>query len=177
MLFRKTKKLVIIFSLLFFGCGYRTTAVLYSETGIIVTPVVNEIDITADNRSYGDYRTFPILLEKRLTNELISKFNIDGSLKVVNFSKNALKIDCVIKDYTKDSLRYSDNDDVEEQRLRLKVRMTLLNSSDEVLQDKIVEGETTYYISGSNSKSESSAQSDLIDDTARRLLEAVVESW
>ena len=55
--------------------------------------------------------------------------------------------------------------------------MKLINYKDEVIKEKDVVGETSYFLSGLNSISESSAQDKLIDDTTRRIVEAVIEEW
>ena len=55
--------------------------------------------------------------------------------------------------------------------------MKLESPDGKVMINQTVVGEAEYFLSGANQKSESSAQDDLIDDTARRLSEAVLESW
>lgn len=165
--------------LLFFvaSCGYTTRGFVYTEDSIIIKPVVNKVNITSTGRNYSDYVSFPILIENRLTNELVSKFNIEGNLKVVNQGPEALILDCVVKSYNRETLRYTESDDPDEQRLHLNVHIKLTSPKGKILQDKVVVGETTYYLEGANKKSESAAQLDLIDDTARRICEAVTEEW
>ena len=167
----------LILGVLLSGCGYATSGVTYKEDSIFIAPVKNEVDITSESRRFNTYKTFPILLEKNLTNTLVEKFNIDGHLKVTSVSEGALKLTCVIKDYRKEALRYTDSEDIEEQRLRLSVDMKLVDSAGAVLKEKEVKGETTFYLTGSHRKSESSARQDLIDDTARRILETIIEEW
>jgi len=159
------------------GCGYSTTGSMYAGNKIIIKPVVNKIDITSEQRRGSNYVTFPILLENRLTNTIINKFNTDGSVKVVNQDTDALTLECNITDYTKETLRYTGADDVEEQRLHLYVQVKFTSDTGQVITDKVVVGETTYYLSGAHSKSESVAQEDLVDDTARRISEIVLEAW
>lgn len=157
------------------GCGYTTRGFIYQTSKILIEPIVNKIDITSEDRRYSGYTTYPILIENRLTNEIVNKFNIDGNLKVVNNDNDSLKLICEITDYTKEALRYSkDNrDQVSEQRLRLHVNTKLMDVSGKILKNKTIIGETTYFLSGS----ETAAQEDLIKDTARRVLESVVEAW
>ncbi len=159
------------------GCGYTTRGFVYDGNTLIIEPAVSKIDITSESRRYSNYTSFPILIENRLTNELVNRFNIDGGLKVVNTDPKALKLSCEVYEYNKATLRYTDSDDVKEQRLRLYVRMKLVDSEGEDLKVKTIIGETEYFLSGANSKSETAAQIDLIEDTARRILEAVVEEW
>ena len=172
------KNFLVLLLLIIVGCGYTTRGFIYTEDNIIIKPVVNKIDITSEKRKYSDYVSFPILIENRLTNELVSKFNIEGNLEVVNRDPGALSLACIVENYDKETLRYTEeNDEVEEQRLRLYVRMKLTSGEGKILQDKVVVGEAAYYLEGVNKKTETAAQSDLIDDTARRICEAVTEEW
>ncbi len=174
------KYLSVLLIFILVGCGYTTSGFVsvYEEDSIIIEPAVNDIDITSETRKFAGYTTFPILIENKLTNEIINKFNIDGHFKVVSQGPNALRLSCVVTDYTKETLRYEEeDDDVEEQRLRLYTQVKLLSSSGEILKHEQVVGETTYFLTGAQSKSETSAQIDLVDDTARRISEAVIEAW
>lgn len=174
------KKLLLIFLLITAGCGYSTRGYKYQENRIRIKPVVNAIDITSEGRKYSGYTAYPVLIEDRLTNKLVSEFNIQSNLAVVSKPEQALRLECKVIDYQHNTLRYTDSDDPEEQRLRLKVKMKLFDSEGNLLQDKNITGQTSFFLPGSNSKNEKSevaAQVDLIDDTARRITEAVVEAW
>jgi len=169
--------LLVIFLIVLVGCGYTTRGFVYQEDRIYIRPVINKISITQEDRVYSSYTSYPILLEKRLTNVLVNKFNIDGHLKVAGEDLDALILECEVRDYKKEALRYADNDAVTEQRLRLTVHMILRDKDNNIIKEREIIGETSYFLSGSLMKSEASAQADLVDDTARRILEAVVEDW
>lgn len=171
------KSFIAIIVLILAGCGYTTRGFVYEEDSIYIKPIVNKINIARESRTHLNYSTYPILLEKKLTNALVNKFNIDGHIKVTGNSAGALRLICEVRDYKKEALRYSDSDDVTEQRLLLYVHMVLEGSGGNIVKEDDITGESTYYLSGSLAKSESSAQTDLIADTARRILEAVVEDW
>jgi len=169
----------LLVAFLFAGCGYTTRGFVYSTDKIFISPAVNKINIVSESRRYSNYRSYPVLLEKRLTNSLINAFNINGHLKVVSNieESGALRLSCAIKDYNRDALRYSDSDNVEEERLWLKVHVVLTGTDGKKLKEKDITGDTTYFLTGPDKKSESSAQVDLLDDTTRRILELVTESW
>lgn len=169
--------LLFILFIFIYSCGYTTRAFIYKESKIFISPVVNNVNITSEDRRYSTYTSYPILLEKRLTNALINKFNIYGNLKVSNTKEDALLLECSINNYDKEALRYSDSDNITEQRLRLTVHIKLFDSSGNLLKERDILGETTFFLEGPNTKSESQAQEALIDDTARRIFESVVEGW
>ena len=169
--------LVALIFLITSGCGYTTRGFVYESDKIIIYPVENKIDIASGGRRVSGYVNFPILIENKLTNELVNKFNVDGHLKVVSQDLGALRLACTVNSYSKEALRYTDSDDIREQRLRLHVHIQLVHSKGKLLKDKLVVGESTFFLSGPNQRSEVSAQGDLIDDTARRISEAVLEEW
>ncbi len=171
------KIMVLLLILSVVGCGYSTKGFTFKESKIIIVPVVNAIEITSESRQFSRYETFPRLIENKLTNEVIRRFNVDGHLKVVSDSPDALKLACMVNQYSKEALRYEDDDDPEEQRLRLYVQMTLHSPEGTVLINRTVVGESSYFLSGSSQKSEILAQDDLVTDTARRISEAVLEEW
>jgi len=174
---KMNKILVLLVFFIISGCGYTTSGCMYAGNKIIIEPVVNKIKITSENREYAGYETFPILIENKLTNTLVRKFNSDGNLKVTSQDFRAFKLNCAVENYNKESLRYERDNDVEEQKLRLNVHIMFVDSQGKSLQDKTIQGETTYFLTGVNSKTEAAAQEDLIDDTARRIVESIVEEW
>ena len=166
--------LVALIFLITSGCGYTTRGFVYESDKIIIYPVENKIDIASGGRRVSGYVNFPILIENKLTNELVNKFNVDGHLKVVSQDLGALRLACTVNSYSKEALRYTDSDDIREQRLRLYVHMKLVDPKGKVLKNRVVVGESTFFL---DQKSEISAQGDLIDDAARRISEAVLEEW
>lgn len=171
--------LSVFLLLIFLGssCVYTTHIDLYPEKSIYIAPVVNKISISEENRSYNNYRSYPLLIEKKLTSAIAEKFSQDGNLRVSSEKNNSLMLYTEIIDYVKESLRYNDNDEIKEQKLKLKVKIKLLNSRGEKVKEQEILGETDYFLSGPYQKTESSAQQELINDTARRIVESIVENW
>lgn len=159
------------------GCGYSVHSVTFAEKTIFIKPVTNEIKIATEGNKYENRKTYPRLIENELTSSLVQGFNTDGQLKAAHDETGALKLVCVVKDYRKDTLRSTTTNTVVEQRIQLEVAMKLYDSSGKTVKDKEVVGETTYFLSGASQKTEVAAQADLVDDTARRIVEAVVENW
>jgi outer membrane lipopolysaccharide assembly protein LptE/RlpB len=171
------KKLFFLILIALCGCGYTTRGFVYPSSKIFISPTLNKISVTGETQRYSTYTSYPILIENRFTNELINKFNIDGHLKVVSLEEDALKLTSEITQYTKEALRYTGSEDVDEQRLRLYVRIKLVDPDGKVIKIRDIVGETTFFLSGPNAVSETQAQQTLIEDTARRALEAVIEEW
>jgi hypothetical protein len=159
------------------GCGYTTKGFMYEHQTIMVLPATIKINITAENRNYINYQSYPVLLEKRFTNALINKINTQGHLKVVGSSSDALKLECAITQYQKEAVRFTDSEDVKEEKLHLTVHMKLINPKGEVIKERDIESISSYLLSGVFNKTESTAQADLLDDAARRILEAIIEEW
>jgi len=171
------RKLFFLFLIALCGCGYTTRGFVYSSSKIYITPTLNKINITSESQRYSTYTSYPRLIENRFTNELINKFNIDGHLKVVSVEGDALKLSSEVTQYTREALRYTGTEDVNEQRLRLYVLIKLTDSDGKEIKRREIVGETSFFLSGPNATSESQAQEALIIDTARRVLEAVIEEW
>ncbi|MCM8824381.1 MAG: LPS assembly lipoprotein LptE [Candidatus Omnitrophica bacterium] len=171
------KKLIWLFLLLFISCGYTTQMYLYRGKSIYIKPVVNNVNITREDRTYSSYSPYPLLLDKDLTNAIITRFNIDGHLKVVSSEEADLRLETYINNYEKEALRYTDTDEVSEQRLRLHVKIVLFDFQNNIIKENNIVGETSYFLSGSLAKSEANACLDLVDDTARRIIEMVIEEW
>lgn len=167
-------KSLLLFLFLLSGCGYSTQGYRYKENKIRIMSVVNSIRIADEGRRYSSYTAYPILIEEKLTNRLVTEFNIGSGLQVVSQPEGALQLECEVTDYRRSTLRYTDSDDPQEQRLRLYVKMRLIDSQGEVIRERNVVGQTTFYL---DRKSETAAQEDLVDNTARRITEAVVEAW
>jgi len=174
---RRNIKLLMTAFLLLAGCGYSVHSVTFKEKYIFVKSATNDIKIATEGNKYENRKTYPRLIENELTSSLVQGFNIDGQLKVARDEAGALKLTCVVRDYRKDTLRSTTTNTVVEQRIQLVVAMKLYDSAGTLVKDREVVGETTYFLSGPNQKSEVAAQGDLVDDTTRRIVEAVVEDW
>ena len=104
------------------GCGYTTKAFLASGV-VYVKPVENKIQIAQETNAYSEYQSFPLLLEKRLTNQIVTEFTVRSGYTVVGAEANAERLESAITGYRKEALRYDDFDEITEQRLRLTVHI------------------------------------------------------
>ncbi len=169
------KQILFTLCLLTLGCGYTTKAFIGSGT-IYVKPVENNIQITREKRAYSDYQSYPILIEKQLTNAVVDEFRIRSNYTITSNNIGVNTLECSIIDYKREALQYDDFDEVTEQRLRLHVKFKYYNA-EEVLKEKTIVGEASYYLEGTYATSESDAFEELIEDTARRIVEAIADDW
>jgi hypothetical protein len=137
------------------------------------------MDITSEKQEYRDYRKYYTLLESSITQEVISRYIFDGNLKISTSKDADLILIGELVDYNRDVLRYTDNNDVQEYRMIIRVNLTMKDvRQDKVLwQENNFTGETTYFTTGSLAKSEDTAIKDAIADLARRIVERTIEEW
>jgi len=162
------------------GCGYTThSAINTSIKTIYIEPFKNNINYTSE---FGEARNvisyFP-LLESKITQAVIDRFLFDGNVKVVKQDMADVVLKGALIDYTRDALRYDDNNNVEEYRANLAVSLKLWNNKEDKLiwEETRFVGQATYFTTGSQSKSEAAAINDALADLARRVVERTVEQW
>ena len=162
------------------GCGYTTRSLVALKYKTVhVKPFINKMDITAESQNYRNYRKYYPLLESDITHKIISRFIFDGNLKVISSEMADLVLIGELIDYNRYVLRYTDNNDVEEYRVILKVNLTMKDTKKgEILwQENGFTGETTYFTTGASAKTEETAIQDAIEDLARRVVERTIEEW
>lgn len=175
-IFQKTVMSVLLLS--FLGCGYTTRGFIDPRfKTVYVRPVVNDIKITGETQENDKFRSVPPLLENNLTSALLDRFNLDGSLKVVDESSADLIVEAALIDYYRESVRYDDDEEIEEQRIKLIFTFESFDSEGELIKSKKLVAHEDYATSGSNARTEEVAIDELMDDAARRLVEEIIEAW
>lgn len=174
----KKSILLLVALVLFAGCGYTTRGFLNPNyKTVYVKPVVNNVKFTGETQENNTFRSVPPLIENKLTNALFDRFNLDGNLKTVDELGADLVLDCVITDYLREAVRFDDDENVEEHRIKIWYNFTLTDSQGAVIDEKSLIADEEYALTGSNARSEDSALVDLLDDAARRVVEEIIESW
>lgn len=162
------------------GCGYTTRSAIKSEfSTIYITPFVNKIDMTQEAYGGSRYRIYRPTVETDVTKATLNRFLMDGNLKPVNEAGADLTLKGELVEFRKDPLRYDDSDVVTEYRINIVVNLILVNNKGgkEVWRENNFTGDTTYFVTGTQSKSEPQAINDSIADLARRIVERAVEQW
>jgi len=169
-----------LFSAALAGCGYTTRSMISTKyKTIYITPFVNKIDITRESYVQNKYRIYRPLLETDITKAVTDKYLFDGNLKPAPKETADLILKSELMEFRKDPLRYDGSDNVEEYRVNVVVNISLWDTKENKLvwEENNFTGDTHYFTTGTNAKSESTAINDAIDDLARRIVERTVEQW
>ena len=157
------------------GCGYTLhTASKFSYHTIYIPVFQNRINIAQDavNRQLY-YPGLDVELQKILK----ERIRYEGTLETVSSPQSAdLVLEGEILDFNRQALRYASNEDVEEYRVSIKVRLRLLQGED-LLWEDIFSGEDSYILAGANAKTEAQAVTDALKDLARKVIDRIVENW
>jgi outer membrane lipopolysaccharide assembly protein LptE/RlpB len=162
------------------GCGYTTRSMISNKfKTIYVTPFVNKIDIAQEAYTANKYKIYRPTLETDITKSVTDKFIFDGNLRPTKEESADLILKGELIEFRRDPLRYDNNDEVTEYRLNLLVNISLLDAKQNKLvwQENGFTGDTTYFTTGSQAKSETTAINDAIADLSRRIIERTVEQW
>lgn len=156
------------------ACGYSTKSSLPAHIKTIaVTPFVNKIDFQS-----GKPNVYVPLLEVKAHDAVINQFLFDGNLRIAEDDDADLVLKGELIGYDRSALRYTDNNDVQEYRITITVRLKMLDSHGEVMwEEPSFSGEDSYFLTGPNATSEAGAIEDAVKDLAKRIVERTVEDW
>ena len=162
------------------SCGYTSTRILPAHyRTIYVEPIQNKIPITEEiGEKAGFVTNFP-QIEERVTREAINQFLADVNLRIVNKPEGAdLMLTGNLRDFYRQAVRRREDNTVEEYRLNLTASVTLRDKQGKLLlEEPALIGDSTYFLTGPTSKTESAAVDDLVTDFSRRVVEWVIEYW
>jgi hypothetical protein len=167
-------------SLALCGCGYTTRSLIAGKYKTInIAPFINRIELTLESDSNNKYKVYRPMLETKVTKAVINKFLYDGNVKPVALDSADLALKSELVEFRRDALRYTNSDDVEEYRINIVVNLRLWDNKNDKLvwEEKNFTGYASYFVTGSQAKSEEQAVQDAIKDLSRRIVERVVEQW
>jgi len=160
----------------FAGCGYTTGSLLPAQYKTLhVEPFTNRVEFVSENVR-GLYVP---QLESKVRTSIIDRFQMDGHLRLNDSDKSDLVLKGELLGFERDDLRTDDNQNVQEYRLRIIVSLTMVdNTTGQVFwKESSFAGESTYFTSGPQAKSESEALNDTMLDLSRRVVERTIENW
>ena len=168
--------IVLLLSIVCAGCGYSTRSLLPGNLrSIYVEPFKNNVIYTTENS-----RTIYLpLLEVKVQDAIVDRYLFDGNLDIGLPDSSDLILKGELKGFDRDVLRYTENNDVQEYRIRITVSLVLWDTAQQeaLWKEPNFTGETTYFPTGAQAESESSAIEDALLDLARRVVERTVEAW
>ena len=160
------------------GCGYTTRGFLDPQyQTVYVKPVVSSVKVTGETQEFTSFRSVPPFLDQNFTRALISRFSLDGRLRVVKEHAADLIVECTVTDYRQTALRYDTDDSVEEYRLKLYYVYKILGPSGNVIKVSRLVANAEYALVGGLARSQDQATADLLDDAARKLVDEIIEEW
>ena len=162
------------------GCGYSTASLL--PEGMRTIHVQNfKNDIKADKeisdkRSSFSYRPG---IEIDITRKVIDRFIFDRHIDVDNEKSADMILKGSLIDFHQVALSYDDDDNVEEFRVELVVKLELIDNAtgNVIWSEKSFLGQSNYDTTGPNAKSESQGINSAVRDLAERIVERTVETW
>lgn len=162
------------------SCGYTSRSMISNKfKTIYITPFVNKVNITEEAYAANKYRVYRPMLETDITKTVVNKFLFDGNLKPTTEESADLILKGELVEFRRDSLKYSDADEVTEYRINLAVNISLWDKKENKLlwEENHFTGDTSYFTTGTQAKSEDTAVNDALSDLARRIVERTVEQW
>jgi hypothetical protein len=169
--------LVLTLSLSFLaGCGYTTGSLLPPQyRTLYVEPLINRVEFVNENVR----ALYVPLLETKVRNAIIDRFQLDGHLRLNDSDKSDLVLKGELIGFERDDLRVDTNQNVQEYRLRVTVSLVMMdNTTGQIFwKEPSFAGESTYFTTGPQAKSEASALNDTLTDLSRRIVERTIENW
>ncbi|MFH1478674.1 MAG: LPS assembly lipoprotein LptE [Candidatus Omnitrophota bacterium] len=174
----------LIYSFIFiicamYGCGYTTATVPRGGIKTIHIDIFkNSIDITKEVSSKDKYEVYRPDLEVDIRDAIVERIFLDGHLRVSRGEATDAVLEGEVVEYRKDPLRYQD-ENVTEYRISLVCNFALRRSGDPevLLEETNLTGDSTYFTTGTLSKTEDEALKDATKDLARRIVNRIVENW
>jgi len=166
--------------LLVFGCGYTTRPGLASHLKTIyVKPFVNKIDLTILPTNQQQFPVYRHGMEVDVTNAVINRYQFTGLLRPASAARADCRLEGELLEFRRDALRFNASQQVEEWRLNIVVNLRFIDQTRNTVlwEEKGLTGDATYFATGANAESETSALSRAMTDLARRIVERSVESW
>lgn len=120
-------------------------------------------------------------LQTPVTNALIKRLQADGALKVLDTTDADAILEGEIVAYDLQGLRFQSVNQAETREYRLLITAHVIlrkrSTNEVILEDKQVDGETSFFIRGDLTTSEQQALPLAADDLARNIVKLVGEGW
>jgi len=168
--------LCMLLALSIAGCGYTTGSLLPTKyKKIAIQPFQNKVPYVGEDNS----QIYVPFMETNVRTAIIDRFVYDGNLHVSDPDKADLVLSGDLISIFQDTLRQDVNLNVQEYRIRVIVSLNLTDTATgKVLwREPSFTGETTYFLTGPQTMTQSAAVSAALTDLATRIVERTVENW
>ena len=168
--------LCILLVLTIAGCGYTTGSLLPKNyRKIAVQPFQNKINNTEENAE----NVYVPLLESNVRTAIIDRFLYDGNLHIAHLDKADLALSGALIGVAQDELRQDVNLNVQEYQIRIIVSLTMTDAATHkvIWREPSFTGETTYFLTGSQTQTQGAAIDAALLDLATRVVERTIENW
>ncbi|MCG2710839.1 MAG: LPS assembly lipoprotein LptE [Candidatus Omnitrophica bacterium] len=160
--------LLICLALFISGCGYTAKAYYLpsSMKSVYIQTLIN--------------KTEEPNLENELKTKLVAAFQNDGNLAIAaNNDAADAHLKGEIVGYTRQVMRYTSDESVQEYKLNITVNFEFidLSSGKPIVKADNFSGNACYYLSGANAKSETSARAEALDNLSRLMLNKIITLW
>ncbi len=158
------------------GCGYTTGSLLPSNYHTVaVEPFKNKVGFVSENTR----ALYIPQLETKVRSAITDRYLFDGNLKIAPSERADVIVKGDLTGFYRDELRLSENQDVQEYRIRITIALTIIDAvtGEEIANEPSFSGEATYFTTGARATSESDAVQEALTDLARRVVERTIENW
>jgi hypothetical protein len=163
----------LVVALAFGGCGYtRKTMLPRNMKTIYVETVKNKLN----PESLYAYQPG---LEMDITNAVIQRLQVDGTLKVVEQKKADTILKTDLLSLEQEGLRFNSLEGVSQYRLYMVVRLKLVDAKtgDVIWEEPNFSGGAEYYVTTTTSIGEQKAAADAVHTLAYNIADRIVEDW
>ena len=171
--------LACFFLVMVCGCGYRTGSLL-PDADIHTVYVKNFRNETFNIKIRRVNKTSQLGIETKLTDEIIRRFMLDGTLKVTAKENADVVLEGRIISFSLSPRQFDSTDRrlVAQYGVSIGVELTLTDSkTGEIIWVDDVSKGATYFVTGSLARSEEDAVDEASAELARDIVIRVVEGW
>ena len=137
-------------------------------------------DIRTINVATFENKTFEHGLETNLSSVLTREFILDGTLSVVDISNADVQLGGEIVEYVLEPYTYGEEEsDVQQYRIRVRADVALSreDTGETIWEEKQMEGDAAYYVSGALAQTEDEALELALYELAKRIVSRTVKGW
>lgn len=171
--FKRTVGVLAVTAVALSGCGYTQQATLPNNIKTIY------VDTVKNRIAIQDVYAYVPGLEMDITNAVIRRFHLDGTLKIVEREQADAILEMDLIDFEQEGLRFTSLESVEEYRLFTVLDLRLLDgkTGQMLWREPHFVGESEYFVSDVRTISLQEASREAVEDLARNVVDRVAEDW